>query len=94
MARNDTEAAAARDENKASKSPAEIERERCQAKERALDKALRSEKVRYKSDCSPEKFRKFLSHRLSIWELNNGKTYHATKMFAKTKEIIDSLKVS
>jgi hypothetical protein len=57
----------------------------------AMDKALRCEKVRYKSKCDPEKFKEFLEHRLTIWEDQKDKTFHAKKMYEKTLKLIDVL---
>jgi hypothetical protein len=56
----------------------------------ATQKALRSEKVRYTSDCDSEKFKEFLEHRLTIWDDLKNKTFHGKKMYEKTKTLIEN----
>lgn len=90
MARNDTEQVEEKDK-KVRKTLAEIEKNYVLSKSRAMEKALRTDKVRYKSSSDPVKFKNFLLQRLSHWEENKDKTFHARKMYSKTKEIIDSL---
>lgn len=55
----------------------------------AVEKALTGEKVRYKSDRDPERFKEFLKHRLTIWEDLKDKTFHAKRMYEKTAEILN-----
>jgi len=56
----------------------------------ATEKALKSEKVRYKSECDSEKFKDFLKHRLTIWSDLKDKTFHGKKMYEKTKTLIEN----
>ena len=58
----------------------------------ALERALKTEKVRYKSSVPPQKFVDFLEGRVHIWEQMKDKTFHGKRMFEKTNEIISSLK--
>ena len=68
------------------------EREALYTKSRAaaVDKALQGEKVRYKSNRNPEKFKKFLEHRLTIWDDLKEKTFYGKRMYEKTKSLIDN----
>jgi hypothetical protein len=68
------------------------EREAIYTKSRAaaVEKALQSEKVRYKSNRNPEKFKRFLEHRLTIWDELKDKTFHGKQMYEKTKSLIDN----
>jgi hypothetical protein len=68
------------------------EREAGYAKSRAaaVEKALQGEKARYKSNRNPEKFKKFLEHRLTIWDDLKDKTFHGKRMYEKTKSLIDN----
>ena len=68
------------------------EREAGYAKSRAaaVDKALQGEKVRYKSNRNPEKFKTFLEHRLTIWDDLKEKTFYGKRMYEKTKSLIDN----
>lgn len=68
------------------------EREAIYAKSRAaaVEKALQGEKVRYKSNRNPEKFKTFLEHRLTIWDELKDKTFHGKRMYEKTKNLIDN----
>ena len=68
------------------------EREAIYTKSRAtaVEKALQSEKVRYKSNRNPEKFKRFLEHRLTIWDDLKGKTFYGKRMYEKTKSLIDN----
>jgi hypothetical protein len=52
----------------------------------ATEKALRAEKVPYRSDCDSEKFK----DRLTNWEGEKDKTFHGKKMYEKTKTLIDN----
>tara|TARA_B100002019_G_scaffold48836_2_gene41461 strand:- start:6402 stop:6701 length:300 start_codon:yes stop_codon:yes gene_type:complete len=70
---------------------------------RALEKAMNTERVRYKSNANSNDFVKFLKKRLSLWEdlktdtIENGRLTkgftkrHHEKMYNKTKEIVNSL---
>jgi hypothetical protein len=68
------------------------EREAGYAKSRAaaVEKALQSEKARYKSNRNPEKFKTFLEHRLTIWDDLKEKTFYGKRMYEKTKSLIDN----
>ena len=57
----------------------------------AAEKALQSEKVRYKSKCNPDRFKEFLEHRLTIWDDLKDKTFHGKRMYNKTKEVLEGL---
>ena len=69
------------------------EREAVYTKSRAaaVEKALQGEKVRYKSNRNPEKFKKFLEHRLTIWDDLKEKTFYGKRMYEKTKQILSEL---
>jgi hypothetical protein len=56
----------------------------------ATEKALKCEKVLYKSDCDPEKFKDFLEDRLTIWVGERDNTFYAKRMYEKTKTLIDN----
>jgi hypothetical protein len=72
-------------------------------KKRAIEKAMNSEKIRYKSSSDPEKFKAFLEKRLELWDslksnvIENGRlkkgftNRYYEKMYDKTKEIIQNL---
>lgn len=62
------------------------------SKQEAMKKALGGERVRYKSAGDPEKFVTFLEGRLEIWDEVKDKTFHGTRMYEKTKEILESKK--
>lgn len=55
----------------------------------AMEKAVQSDKVRYKSTNNPNKFLKFLEHRLTIWEDLKDKSFYAKRMYEKTSEIVN-----
>jgi len=59
-------------------------------KQAAVEKALQGEKIRYKSNCDSDKFKKFLEHRLTIWDEIKDKTFHGKRMFEKTKVLLDN----
>jgi hypothetical protein len=61
-------------------------------KQEAMNKALEGERVRYTSAGDSEKFVTFLEGRLEIWDELKDKTFHGTRMYEKTKEILDSKK--
>lgn len=56
----------------------------------AVEKALQSEKVRYTSNRNPDKFKKFLEHRLMIWDQLKDKTFYGKNMYEKTKVLIEN----
>ena len=59
-------------------------------KQEAMNKALEGEMVRYTSAGDSEKFVTFLEGRLEIWDELKDKTFHGTRMYEKTKEILES----
>ena len=59
-------------------------------KQDAMNKALGGERVRYTSAGDSEKFVTFLEGRLEIWDELKDKTFHGTRMYDKTKEILES----
>ena len=68
---------------------AEREAKYTESRKAAVEKALQGEKVRYKSECDPIKFKKFLEHRLTIWDELKDKTFHNKRMYEKTKTLIN-----
>lgn len=86
MARNDTEAT--KQESGSRKSVAEIQEYRSENRKRVIEKALLADKVRYKSSCDSTRFQEFLQSRLSFWDLKKEDTFHAKKMYEKTKAIL------
>jgi len=56
----------------------------------AMEQALKGEKVRYKSNCDSEKFKRFLEDQLTIWEGEKDKTFHGKRMHEKTKILIEN----
>ena len=56
----------------------------------AMNKALGGERVRYRSSRNPGSFVSFLEGRLEIWDEVKDKTFHGTRMYEKTKEILES----
>ena len=73
-------------------SPDELAKRSMAARVEAANKAMQGEKIRYKSPSDPERFLKFLEHRLTIWDELKDKTFHGKRMYEKTNEIINSLK--
>ena len=71
-------------------SPIEREAKFSESRKAAVEKALQGEKVRYKSNCDPIKFKKFLEHRLTIWDELKDKTFHSKRMYEKTVKILDN----
>ena len=55
-----------------------------------MEEALKGEKVRYKSNCDSEKFKRFLEDQLTIWEGEKDKTFHGKRMHEKTKTLIEN----
>ena len=72
-------------------SPDAMDKRLFKAKLAAMDKAMKSEKIRYTSKRDPERFLYFLESRLKIWEQIKDDTFHATRMYEKTKELIEAL---
>jgi len=69
--------------------PDEIDKRSMDLRSAVMEEAIKGEKVRYKSPEDPEKFLKFLQHRLTIWEDLKEDTFHAKGMYEKTKKLID-----
>jgi hypothetical protein len=69
--------------------PEEIAKRSMDLRSAAMEEALKTEKVRYKSPEDPEKFLEFLRHRLTIWEDLKEDTFYAKGMYEKTKKLID-----
>ena len=67
----------------------EIDKRSMDLRSAAMEKALKGEKVRYKSPEDPERFLNFLQHRLTIWDDLKEDTFHAKGMYEKTKKLID-----
>jgi len=94
MARNDTEKTESTTKDTGPrKSITELEQDRITIKKNAIEKALLTEKVRYKSTCDSQRFQHFLQSRLSFWETKKHKTFYAKNMFEKTKKILTDFKV-
>ena len=72
-------------------SPDAMDKRLFKAKLAAMDKAMKGEKIRYTSNRDPERFLYFLESRLKIWEQIKDDTFHATRMYEKTKELIEAL---
>ena len=71
--------------------PEAMQKRMFEAKLAAMEKAMKGEKVRYKSKRDPERFLEFLEYRLKIWEQLKDDTFHAKRMYEKTKEVIEGL---
>ena len=65
-----------------------------EAKLAAMEKAMKGEKVRYKSKRDPERFLDFLEYRLTIWEQVKDEKFYAKRMYEKTNEVIQGLTVA
>lgn len=74
-------------------SPDELAKRSMAARVEAANKAMQGEKVRYKSSSDPERFLKFLEHRLTIWEELKDKTFHGKRMYEKTNELINNIRL-
>lgn len=70
----------------------ELDKRSMTARVEAANKAMEGEKVRYKSSNDPEKFLKFLEHRLTIWDELKDKTFHGKRMYEKTRDIVSQFK--
>jgi len=71
--------------------PDAMQKRMFEAKLAAMEKAMKGEKIRYKSNRDPERFLYFLESRLKIWEQIKDDTFHGKRMYEKTKEIVDSI---
>ena len=71
--------------------PDAMEKRLFKAKLAAMEKAMKGEKVRYKSKRDPERFLEFLEYRLTIWERLKDEKFYAKRMYEKTKEVIEGL---
>lgn len=70
----------------------ELAKRSMDARVEAANKAMEGEKVRYRSSNDPEKFLKFLEHRLTIWDELKDKTFHGKRMYEKTRDIVSQFK--
>ena len=70
----------------------ELAKRSMDARVEAANKAAESEKVRYTSPNDPEKFLKFLEHRLTIWDELKDETFHGKRMYEKTRDLIEKFK--
>jgi hypothetical protein len=71
--------------------PDELDKRSMDARIGVMEEALKAEKVHYKSQCNSEKFKKFLEHRLTIWDELKDKTFYAKRMHAKTQEVLTGI---
>ena len=71
-------------------SPIELEKQRAERRATAMKKALKADKVVYKSSSSPKRFKEFLQDRLKIWSQVKDKTFHGKRMYKKTEEILNN----
>jgi hypothetical protein len=71
--------------------PEAMEKRMFEAKLAAMEKAMKGEKVRYKSKRDPERFLDFLEYRLTIWEQLKDEKFYAKRMYEKTSEVIQGL---
>jgi hypothetical protein len=61
--------------------------------QRALKTAADGEKYRYKSERGDtDRFIEYLSNKLEVWEELKDKTFHATRMYEKTNDLLNALK--
>ena len=70
--------------------PDELSKRSMDARIGVMEEALKAEKVRYKSHCDSEKFKKFLEDRLTIWDDLKDKTFYAKRMHEKTKTLLEN----
>jgi hypothetical protein len=70
----------------------ELAKRSMDARVEAANKAMEGEKVRYKSPGDPERFLKFLEHRLTIWDELKDKTFHGKRMYEKTRDLVSQFK--
>lgn len=59
--------------------------------QKAIKLASEGEKYRYKSTCDTERFVEYLRTKLEMWEELKDKNFHATRMYNKTKGLLDVL---
>ena len=71
--------------------PSEFAKCSMDARVEAANKAIRGEKVCYKSPVDQERFKAFLEDRLAIWSELKDKTFHGKRMYEKTNEIINNI---
>jgi hypothetical protein len=71
--------------------PDAMQKRMFEAKLAAMEKAMKGEKIRYKSNRDPERFLYFLESRLKIWEQLKDEKFYAKRMYEKTKEVIEGL---
>ena len=79
------------DEALSRETPEAMQKRMFEAKLAAMEKAMKGEKIRYKSKRDPERFLDFLEYRLKIWEKLQDETFYAKRMYEKTKEVIEGL---
>ena len=72
-------------------SPDAMDKRLFKAKLAAMEKAMKGEKIRYKSKRDPERFLDFLEYRLKIWEQLKDEKFYAKRMYEKTSEVIQGL---
>ena len=72
-------------------SPDAMDKRLFKAKLAAMEKAMKGEKIRYKSKRDPERFLEFLEYRLKIWEQLKDEKFYAKRMYEKTSEVIQGL---
>lgn len=70
--------------------PIEFDKRSMDGRLEAMREALKAEKVLYKSNCDPDKFKEFLEDRLTIWEREKDRTHYGKRMYEKTKTLIDN----
>lgn len=70
--------------------PEELAKRSMDARNAAMEEALKGEKVRYKSNCDSDRFKDFLEDRLTFWVGEKDKTFHGKRMYEKTKTLIDN----
>jgi len=61
--------------------------------QRALKIAADGEKYRYKSERGDtDRFIDYLSNKLEVWDELKDKSFHATRMYEKTNDLLNALK--
>ena len=58
---------------------------------KALKLASEGEKYRYKSTCDTERFVEYLRTKMEMWGELKDKSFHATRMYNKTKGLLNVL---
>jgi hypothetical protein len=82
------------DEALSRETPEAMQKRMFEAKLAAMEKAMKGEKVRYKSNRDSERFLEFLKYRLTIWEQLKDEKFYAKRMYEKTSEVIQGLTVA